>query len=87
MAVVFGYSESPRAYFTAQGMARVGGVTLARAVVDGMLSRGELAQIVTRCLGCPHKGDCDAWLSSPRSESVPAFCAIKADLDALAAFG
>jgi hypothetical protein len=87
VSVVFGYTESPRAYFTAQGMARVGGVALARAVVEGVLSRGELAQIVSRCLGCPHKGDCDAWLASPQSGSVPAFCAIKADLDALAAFG
>ena len=51
---MFGYSESPQAYFTAQGMARVGGVALARAVVDGVLSRGELGQIVSRCLGCPH---------------------------------
>ena len=43
---MMGYVESPRAWSYARGMARTVGVSLPDAVVEGWLSRGELALIV-----------------------------------------
>ncbi len=84
---MIGYPEAPRAYWMAQGMARAAGVPLARAVVDGLLRRDELARIVTRCQTCERAADCTAWLSVARCAPPPAFCGNKADLDALRLMG
>lgn len=81
---MIGYAGAPRAYWMAHGMARTAGVPLARAVVEGSLSRQDLAQIVDRCHCCPRTDDCTHWLASPRAENPPQFCAIKPDRDALA---
>ncbi len=42
---MIGLVEAPRAYWMAQGMARVSGVHLARAVVEGWLTRPDLCKI------------------------------------------
>jgi hypothetical protein len=84
---MMGYVEAPRAWGLAQGMARATGVVLARAVVEGWISRRELAQMVSRCQVCGKSEDCLQWLSTLRSEPVPEFCANKQDLQALAPLG
>ena len=86
---MFGYAEAPRAYWMARGMARAAGVPLARGVVEGWISRGELARMVTRCQTCPTVGACTRWLSTSEHPiepdgPTPSFCANKADIDALA---
>lgn len=81
---MIGLVEAPRAYWMAQGMARTAGVHLARAVVDGWMTRQDLAQIVGRCQTCTRGKDCEMWLSQARNAPPPAFCAIRADIAAIA---
>lgn len=81
---MIGLVEAPRAYWMAQGMARVSGVHLARAVVEGWLTRNDLAQIVGRCQTCERAADCQTWLAEPHHDCPPAFCAIAGDISALA---
>lgn len=81
---MFGFAETPRAWWLTRGMARIAGVNLSQAVVDGWLSRDELDSIVTRCGACTSTGRCDAWLSrSGGAGQLPAFCPNKAALEAL----
>jgi hypothetical protein len=82
---MIGYVEAPRAYWTAQGMARAAGVPLARAVVEGWITRADLAGIVRRCQTCARCAECRAVLAQGASEP-PAFCAIRPDIEALRAF-
>lgn len=82
---MFGYAEAPHAFWMARGMARTTGVPLVRGVVEGWISRGELARIVTRCQTCAVEGACVTWLGAAQTPAkTPVFCANKADLDALA---
>ena len=76
--------SGPRAYWMAQGMARATGLHLARAVVEGWLTRRDLAAIVARCHTCAQEVSCTKWIASLHEEAAPAFCAIKPELDALA---
>jgi hypothetical protein len=82
---MIGYVEAPRAYWTAQGMARAAGVPLARAVVEGWITRAELAGIVHRCQTCTWCAECRDVLAQAAPEP-PAFCAIRADIEALRPF-
>lgn len=84
---MIGITETPRAWWTAHGMARSAGIQLARAVVQGVLSRQDLAQIVGRCQSCGRTSDCTAWLSQVRDDGIPEFCAIKPELDLLGRYG
>lgn len=72
---MMGYVESPRAWSYARGMARTVGVSLPDAVVEGWLSRGELALIVETCGRCAHVAECTDWLAhTVTTETVPSFC-------------
>ncbi|MFE3838636.1 DUF6455 family protein [Pseudogemmobacter sonorensis] len=82
---MFGYTEAPRAWWMTRGMARLGGVRLSHAVVEGWLTRPELAVIVERCEACRQKGRCRDFLAEPRSEgAIAAFCPNRQALSALA---
>lgn len=81
---MIGYSEAPRAWGLTRGMARVVGVNLTGAVLDGWLSRAELAGLVDRCLDCPHGAECTQFLAhTVKATSLPAYCANKPSLEAL----
>ena len=68
-----------------RGMARVLGVSLPKAVVEGWLSRAELAVLVGRCQACPQKSACTRWLASAAtSPCLPVFCPNKSELEVLA---
>jgi hypothetical protein len=65
-------------------MARVLGVNLTHAVVDGWLTRPELARLLDRCQGCGRSADCTAWLAHEVSApALPGFCPNKGPLEAL----
>lgn len=82
---MIGYSEAPMAWGLTRGMARVLGVSLPTAVVEGWLSRAELAALVDRCQACGQKTACTAWLASAASAPcLPVFCPNKRDLEVLA---
>lgn len=82
---MFGYAEAPRAFWMARGMAHSAGVPLVRGVVEGWITRQELAQIITRCQTCNAVQTCTTWLGTPHEvTATPGFCANKPDLDALA---
>jgi hypothetical protein len=72
-------------------MARLAGVDLPRAVLDGWLSRSELASIVSQCQEGGCKDACLGWLGWLGKEAgpaqPPAFCAIRAEIAALAPEG
>lgn len=83
---MIGYVEAPRAWGLTRGMGRVLGVSLADAVIEGWLSRAELAALVDRCQACGRAADCTGWLARQVSaEALPEFCPNKAPLEALAA--
>ncbi len=81
---MIGYVEAPQAWFLTQGMARAVGVNLPSAVVEGWLSRAELAKLVERCQRCGKGDECTSWLVRPEIRAVlPAFCDNKAEIEAL----
>jgi hypothetical protein len=83
---MMGYVEAPKAWGLTRGMARVIGVNLTDAVVEGWLARAELADLVDRCQACDRSADCTHWLArTVKAEVLPAFCANKAEIEALVA--
>lgn len=76
------YASAPRAFGRTRAMARAGGWDLTAAVVDGWLSRAELAALISRCAGCNRASACDAFLSTARpGAGLPPYCANKTALD------
>lgn len=83
---MIGYVEAPKAWGLTRGMARVMGVSLADAVIDGWLTRAELAVLVGRCQSCDRAEACTGWLARQVvAEALPGFCPNKEPLEALAA--
>lgn len=80
---MIGYTDSPLAWGLTQGMARVAGVNLPRAVLEGWLQRAELARLVGRCQACPEGKSCTNWLAKAQRGSLPAFCVNKAEIESL----
>lgn len=65
-------------------MARLIGVNLTGAVVEGWLTRAELGEMVDRCQACPASETCTRWLGTHISApALPAFCPNKSALEAL----
>lgn len=82
---MLGFSDDPRAWWLTRGMARVTGVSLTEAVLEGWLTRSELAGLVQVCRTCSSDRGCEAWLAtSGRSTRMPNFCPNKAAIEALA---
>jgi Family of unknown function (DUF6455) len=83
---MIGYPEAFRAWCLTRGMARISGVNLSRAVVEGWLQRGELDGLVTRCASCRMTADCEDWLARSGAVRVmPEFCPNKPGIEALGA--
>jgi hypothetical protein len=83
---MIGYPEAPKAWWLTRGMARISGVNLPRAVVEGWLQREELEDLIIRCAACRRKADCEAWLMrSGPARTMPEFCPNKAGIEALVA--
>lgn len=81
---MIGYPDFPRAWWLTRGMARISGVNLTRAVVDGWLNREELAEIIGRCDLCTNSDACDRWLAKSGAETaIPDFCPNKSAIEAL----
>lgn len=81
---MIGYVEAPMAWGLTRGMARVLGVNLTDAVVDGWMGREELAALVERCQRCERSAQCTGWLGRvSKAEALPDYCANKAALEAL----
>jgi hypothetical protein len=65
-------------------MARITGVNLPRAVVEGWLQRSELEDLVARCAACTRGELCEAWLvTSGNAQAMPSFCPNKAEIEGL----
>ncbi|MCU0900564.1 MAG: DUF6455 family protein [Cypionkella sp.] len=83
-AAMIGYADSPLAWGLTRGMARLLGVNLPSAVVEGWLSRKELGQLVSRCEACGQKTACTNWLAVAHgSRCPPVFCPNKTALEDL----
>lgn len=86
MTAMIGYVEAPRAWGLTRGMGRAVGVNLTDAVIEGWLSRAELAELVERCQACERSTECQGWLARHvTAEALPAFCPNKAGIEALVA--
>ena len=84
---MIGYVEAPITWGLVRGMARRVGLDVPRAIVEGWLTRAELAKIIAQCQSAGCAKGCMLVLatpSGPASQSPPSFCAIKAELEALA---
>jgi hypothetical protein len=83
---MIGYPEALKAWWLTRGMARISGVNLPRAVVEGWLQRTELDRLVTRCAACQLTTDCEGWLAGSGAVRVmPEFCPNKPGIEALVA--
>lgn len=81
---MIGYPEAPKAWWLTRGMARISGVNLPRAVVEGWLQRDELEELITRCAACGRSELCETWLAGSGSAgAMPEFCPNKAGIEAL----
>jgi hypothetical protein len=84
VGTMIGYPEAPKAWWLTRGMARISGVNLPRAVVEGWLQRTELEELVSRCAACGHGNDCESWLATSGSaQAMPGFCPNKPGIEAL----
>ena len=82
---MLGYPEAPRAWGLTRGMARLLGLSLPQAVVDGWLGRDELAVMIARCDTCARHASCECWLALPEPDRrLPEFCPNANSLHALA---
>lgn len=81
---MIGYSDAPRAWGFTRGAARVVGVNLTDAVVEGWLSRSELAEMVHTCTRCGQALPCTDWLAqTAAAEELPGYCPNKSVIEAL----
>jgi len=81
---MIGYPEAPKAWWLTRGMARISGVNLPRAIVEGWLQRSELEDLIARCAACGRSAQCEHWLiTSAKAQSMPDFCPNKAGIEAL----
>ncbi len=81
---MIGFPEAPRAWWLTRGMARISGVNLPRAVVEGWLLRDELEALITRCAACRQSEVCESWLGrSGAAHAMPDFCPNKPGIEAL----
>lgn len=72
---MIGYPEAPKAWWLTRGMARIRGVNLPQAVLDGWLQRTELEALIARCAACDRGPGCEAWLAgSGSAQDMPEFC-------------
>lgn len=82
---MIGYPEAFRAWWLTRGMARLCGLNLSRAVVEGWLQRVELDRLVTRCASCKLTAQCEGWLAGSKAGgTMPDFCPNKPGIEALA---
>jgi hypothetical protein len=82
---MIGYPEAHKAWWLTRGMARISGVNLSRAVLDGWLQRAELDGLVIRCASCKMATQCESWLAcSGAARTMPDFCPNKPGIEALA---
>lgn len=83
---MIGYEDMTKAWWLTRGMARISGLNLPHAVVEGWLPRSEVRSLITRCDACQSGRHCEAWLaSSARARAMPDFCPNKAAIEALVA--
>lgn len=81
---MIGFPEAPKAWWLTRGMARISGVNLPRAVVDGWLQRAELEDLIACCAACGRTTGCEEWLArSGPAECMPDFCPNKPGIEAL----
>lgn len=79
-----GFFTAQGAFGLTRGMARAAGVDLSEAVVEGWLTRTELAELVDRCLSCGCGGECLAFLGrTADARDLPGFCDNKPAIEAL----
>ena len=81
---MLGYPEDPKAWWLTRGMARISGVNLSQAIVEGWLNRAELEAMIARCAACDRRTDCEAWLAaSGVKHAIPDFCPNRSAIEAL----
>lgn len=77
-------NEDPRAWGYTRGAARVVGVNLTGAVVDGWLTRTELAALVQACHDCASAVPCTDFLArTVAAETLPGYCPNKTAIESL----
>jgi len=78
------YPQMSRGWSSASGTGRALGVDLAKAVVDGWLTRQELSGLVQQCEQCATPAVCAIWRSDPAAATaLPAACSNKTQIEAL----
>ncbi len=81
---MLGYPEDPKAWWLTRGMARISGVNLPQAIVEGWLHRAELEALIARCAACGHRADCESWLAaSGVAQAIPDFCPNRSAIQSL----
>jgi hypothetical protein len=81
---MIGFTEGPQAWGLTQGMARLAGVNLPSAVIEGWLTRTELARLVGRCQTCSQSPRCLRWLAVAQKPPLPDYCPNKPEIESLA---
>jgi hypothetical protein len=81
---MIGIAAGPDAWGLTKAMARRVGVDLPSAVVEGWLTRPEVARLVCACESCGLTPLCADWLARVRQPDLPGYCRNKDDIEALA---
>lgn len=61
---MLGYPEDPKSFARARGLAARGGFDLTQAVLDGLIRRDELEELVMACHDCAAGAPCEHRLEA-----------------------
>ena len=83
--VILHLGDPDRHFWLVRSVARVIGVSLGQAMVQGVIEQDECRQMINRCRTCALVGACEAWLaeSGGRADAPPPGCVISTDLNRL----
>ncbi len=81
---MIGFAGGPRAWGLTQVMARRVGVDLPGAVVEGWLTRAEVADLVCACESCGLTPLCSDFVVASPAPYLPDYCRNKDGIEALA---
>jgi hypothetical protein len=84
-SVILHLGDPDRHFWLVRSVARVIGVSLGQAMVQGAIEQEECRRMINRCRTCALVSACEAWLaeSGGRADAPPPGCVVSTELNRL----
>ena len=84
-SVILHLGDPDRHFWLVRSVARVIGVSLGQAMVEGALEQEECRRMINRCRTCALVSACETWLadSGGHADAPPPGCVVSTDLNRL----